>query len=91
MVGFWENNFLPLKTVSSEVKLIVQNDVTVNVNDGLFNLNFVGGHQEGKKKLFLSKDDNFMINLFRVNVDTSDINQTSYLNEGGIKKGVGQG
>ena len=32
-----------------------------------------------------------MINLFRVNVDTSDINQTSYLNEGGIKKDVGQG
>ena len=77
--------------MSSEVKLIVQNDVTVNVNDGWFNLNFVGGYQEGKKKLFLSKDDNFMINLFRVNVDTSDINQTSYLNEGGIKKGVGQG
>ena len=77
--------------MSSEVKLIVQNNVTVNLNDGWFNLNFVGGYQEGKKKLFLSKDDNFMINLFRVNVDTSDINQTSYLNEGGIKKDVGQG
>ena len=77
--------------MSSEVKLIVQNNVTVNFNDGWFNLNFVGGYQEGKKKLFLSKDDNFMINLFRVNVDTSDINQTSYLNEGGIKKDVGQG
>ena len=77
--------------MSSEVKLIVQNDVTVNLNDGWFNMNFVGGYQEGKKKLLLSKDDNFMINLFRVNVDTSDINQTSYLNEGGIKKDVGQG
>ena len=67
----------------SEVKLIVQNYVTVNENDGSFRLNFVGGYLEGKKKkLFLSKDDNFMINSFRVNVDTNDINYTSYLNEG---------
>ena len=34
----------------SEVKLIVQNYVTVNENDGSFNLNFVGGYLEGIKK-----------------------------------------
>ena len=77
--------------MSSEVKLIVQNDVTVNENDGSFNLNFAGGYLEGKKKLFLSKDDDFMINSFKVNVDTNDINHTSYLNEGGIEIDVGQG
>ena len=32
-----------------------------------------------------------MINSFRVNVDTNDINYTSYLNEGGIEIDVGQG
>ena len=32
-----------------------------------------------------------MINSFRVNVDTNDINHTSYLNEGGIEIDVGQG
>ena len=32
-----------------------------------------------------------MINSFKVNVDTNDINHTSYLNEGGIEIDVGQG
>ena len=32
-----------------------------------------------------------MINSFSVNVDTNDINHTSYLNEGGIEIDVGQG
>ena len=41
--------------MSSEVKLIVQNDVTVNENDGSFNLNFAGGYLEGKKSCFCPK------------------------------------
>ena len=77
--------------MSSEVKLIVQNNVTVNENDGSFNLSFAVGYQEGKKILLLSKDDDFMINSFRVNVYTNDINHTSYLNERGIEIDVGQG
>ena len=32
-----------------------------------------------------------MINSFSVNVDTNDINHTSYLNEAGIEIDVGQG
>ena len=39
----------------------------------------------------MSKDDYFMINSFSVNVDTNDINHTSYLNEAGIEIDVGQG
>ena len=38
--------------MSGEVKLIKQNDTTVNENDGSFNLNFAGGFLEGKKKAF---------------------------------------
>ena len=49
------------------------------------------GSWKVKKKLFLSKDDDFMINSFRVNVDTNNINHTSHLNEGGIEIDVGQG
>ena len=41
--------------MSSKVKLIVQNDVTVNENDGLFNLNFAVGYLEGKKSCFSLK------------------------------------
>ena len=77
--------------MSSEVKLIVQNDVTVNENDGSFNLSFAVGYREGKKILLLSKDDDLMINSFRVNVYTNYINHTSYLNERGIEIDVGQG
>ena len=76
--------------MSSEVKLIVQNDVTVNEN-GSFNLSFAVGYREGKKILLLSKDNNFMTNSFRVNVYTNDINHTSHLNERGIEIDVGQG
>ena len=32
-----------------------------------------------------------MINSFRFNVDTNDINHTSYLNEEGIEIDIGQG
>ena len=32
-----------------------------------------------------------MINSFRVNVDTNDVDHTSYLNEGGIEIDTGQG
>ena len=31
-----------------------------------------------------------MINSFRVNVDTNDVDHTSYLNEGGIEIDTGQ-
>ena len=41
--------------------------------------------------MFLSKDGDFMITSFRVNIDTNDINHNSNLNEGGVKIYVGKG
>ena len=63
--------------MSSEVKLIVQNDVRVEEN-GNFTLIFASDYLEGKRELFLSQNDQFFINSFRVNVDTNDVNHTSY-------------
>ena len=61
--------------MSSEVKLIVQNDVEGNGN---FTLNFASDYLESKRELFLSENDEFFINSFRVNIDTNDVNHTSY-------------
>ena len=63
--------------MSSEVKLTVQNDVRVEEN-GNFTLNFASDYLEGKRELFLSQNDNFFINSFRVNVDTNNVNHTRY-------------
>ena len=70
--------------MSTEIKLIMQSDVTVNENDGSFNWNFAGAPGRWKK-LFLSNNDYFMINSLRINVDTEDINHTSCFSGGGIK------
>ena len=37
---------------SIQVKLILQNNVTVNENDGSFNLNYGSGYLEGKISCF---------------------------------------
>ena len=63
--------------MSSEVKLIVQNDVRAEGN-GNFTLNFASDYLEGKRELFLSQNDEFFMNSFRVNTDTNDVNHTSY-------------
>ena len=75
--GFSEKNCLLSKTMSSEVKLIVQNDVRVEEN-GNFTLIFASDYLEGKRELFLSQNDQFFTNSFRVNMDTNDVNHTSY-------------
>ena len=77
--------------MSSEVKLIVQSDVDVNPQNGTFNLNFANGCLEGKKELFLFKNDEFMINSFRVNINTDDINHTTYNNADGLQVDLGEG
>ena len=64
--------------MSSEVKLIVQNDLEVNVEEGSFTLKLATGHPQGRGHSFLSREDEFMINSFRVNIDTSDINHTTH-------------
>ena len=58
--------------MSSEVKLMLQSDIDVNPNSGNFKLNFGDKNIQGKKKLFLSKNDEFIINSFKVNIDTRD-------------------
>ena len=65
--------------MSSEVKLIVQNDLEVNVEEGSLTLKLATGHLQGRGHLFLSREeDEFMINSFQVNIDTSDVNHTTY-------------
>ena len=63
----------------------------MNPQNGTFNLNFANGYLEGKKELFLSKNDEFMINSFRVNTDTDDINHTTYNNADGLQVDLGEG
>ena len=58
--------------MSSEVKLIVQNGVDVNISTGNFKLNLAGNDLEGKRELFLSENNDFMINSLNVNIDTND-------------------
>ena len=58
--------------MSSEVKLIVQNGVDVNISTGNFKLNLAGNDLEGKRELFLSENNDLMINSLNVNIDTND-------------------
>ena len=62
----------------SEVKLIVQNNLEVNVEEGSLTPKLATGHLQGRGHLFLTREDEFMINSFQVNIDTSDVNHTTY-------------
>ena len=64
--------------MSSEVKAIVQSNVVVDKNTGTFNLSFAGEYLDGKINLFLSKDEEFMINSFNANIDTNDLQLNDY-------------
>ena len=77
--------------MSNEVKLIVQSNVDISPHGRTFNLNFAHGYLEGKKELFLSKNDDFMINSFRVNMYTDNINHTTYNNADGLQVALGEG
>ena len=77
--------------MSSEVKLIVQRDIDVFPQNGTFNLKFANRYLEGKKELFLSKNNEFMINSFRVYIDSDDINHTTYNNADGLQVDSGEG
>ena len=50
----------------SEVKLILQNGVNAD------KLHLAGNNLEGKRELFPSENDKFMINSLNVNIDTND-------------------
>ena len=64
--------------MSSEVKAIIQSNVVVDKNTGTFNLSFAGEYLDGKINLFLSKDEEFMINSFNANIDTNDLQLNDY-------------
>ena len=55
----------------------MQNDLEVNEEDERFTLKLATEHPQQRGYLFLSREDEFMINSFRVNIDTSDINHTT--------------
>ena len=50
--------------MSSEVKLIVQNDLEVTEEEGSLTLKLATEHPQGWGHLFLSREDEFMINSF---------------------------
>ena len=56
----------------SEIKLILQNGVKVNTSRSNFKLNLAGNYLEGRRDLFLSENDEFMINFLNVNMDTNN-------------------
>ena len=66
--------------MSSEVKLIVQNNVTID-SEGNFKLSFAENGYNGKQELVLSAEDEFFFKSFLVNIDTRDKNQTDYIEE----------
>ena len=57
--------------MSSEMKLIVQNSVNINISTGNFKLNLAGNDLEEKRELFLSENDDFMIISLNVKVGLS--------------------
>ena len=70
----------------------MQNALEVNVEEECFTLKLSTEHLQGRGHLFFLREDEFMINSFRVNIDTSDVNHTLYnkdsevdLNQGEIK------
>ena len=67
----------------TEVKAIVQSDVVVGKSTGTFNLNFAGEYLDGKRNLFLSKGDEFMINSLCANIDTNDLKWNDYGSDSG--------
>ena len=67
----------------TEVKAIVQSDVVVGKSTGTFNLNFAGEYLDGKRNLFLSKGDEFMINSLCANIDTNDLKRNDYGSDSG--------
>ena len=67
--SFYVRSYLLYMIMSSEVKLLYKSDIDINVNSGNFKLNFEDKHQECKKKIFLSENDEFVINPFKVNID----------------------
>ena len=67
--SFYVRSYLLYMIMSSEVKLLYKSDIDINVNSGNFKLNFEDKNWEGKRKIFLSENDEFVINPFKVSID----------------------
>ena len=67
----------------------MQNDLQVNEEEGSLTLKLATEYPQGRGHLFLSREDEIMINSFRDNIDTSNINHTTYNKYG--KVGLTQG
>ena len=79
---FYVRSYLQCVIMSTKVKLIYQSDIEINLNNGNFKLNFGDKNLEGKKKKnFLSENDEFVINSFKVNIDPQGQSQTIYNKE----------
>lgn len=57
--------------MSSSIKLILETDLHIDQNTGTFDLNFGEKDNNGKADIFLSKNDDVLINMLRINIDTN--------------------
>ena len=65
--------------MSGEVKLMHQSGIDIHLRNSVnFKLKFGDKNQEGKRKLFLSENDKFIINSFKVNINPQCQSQTIY-------------
>ena len=57
---------------------MLQTDLELNTDTRYFRINLGNECNNGKAKIFLSENDEFLINIFRANIDTS-YQDASYL------------
>ena len=61
--------------MSSERKLMMQNNLEVHKDTGNSKLNLGENLNNGRTEIFLSENDEFLINYLNVSIDTKDGNQ----------------
>ena len=64
--------------MSSEVKLMMQNNLKIHKNTSNYKLNLGENLNNGRSEIFLSENDKFLINSLNANIDATDDNQTVY-------------
>ena len=66
--------------MSSSIYLILQTDVHVDQNTGTFDLNFGEKDNNGKADIFLSKNEEVLISMLDINIDTSSQDASYIIN-----------
>ena len=64
--------------MSSEVKLMMQNNLKIHKNTSNYKLNLGENLNNGRWEIFLPENDKFLINSLNANIDATDDNQTVY-------------